>query len=160
MKLPENSSLLKLYRDGLSDKEIAVAFDVRPQAVNKRLGLIDIHRKPYSTQARDILETVWPAKETQRNRFVGLYAGRSLYCWLRLRLGDTSLTQAQLRYARNFESRSRDAVLDLRPEADESPWVWVPRLPSDDRRVVRWPAGRDLPDDGSHPMLDRPDDPK
>jgi hypothetical protein len=146
-KLPENPELLKLYRNGLSDKEIAERFDVTVQAVNKRLDAMGIKRQPFSTQVRIILEAAWPAKETQRSKFIGRNRARDLYAFLRRQLGDKGLTPNQLAQAERFERvlREENAVLDFQPDQPEEPWVFVPRTPQDGSRVIRWPEGRELP---------------
>ncbi|MFB7440621.1 hypothetical protein ACFC01_20050 [Streptomyces mirabilis] len=62
-KLPDNPELLKLYRNGFSDKEIAVQFDVTVQAVNMRLQQMGIKRAPFRTMAKEILEAAWRLRQ-------------------------------------------------------------------------------------------------
>ncbi|MGW5773096.1 hypothetical protein ACWEVY_28585 [Streptomyces longwoodensis] len=146
-KLPENPELLKLYRNGASDKEIAEQFGATVQAVNLRLAALGIRRAPFRTQAKEILEAAWPSAETRRTEFVHLNRARDLYAFLRRQLGDSGLSATQLKAAERFERmiRENDSVLDLQPDNPEGPWVLVPRRPSDGRLVIRWPEGRQLP---------------
>ncbi|WP_326827417.1 hypothetical protein [Streptomyces sp. NBC_01751] len=157
-KLPDNPELLKLYRNGFSDKEIAEMFGATVQAVNLRLSALGIKRAPYRTAAKEILEAAWPSSETRRTEFVHLNRARDLYVFLRRQLGDRALTKMQLTAAARFERLIRDneAVLDLQPDAPDGPWVLVPRKPSDGAMVIRWPEGRELPDGKLREALDLP----
>ncbi|WP_055523430.1 hypothetical protein [Streptomyces graminilatus] len=158
-KLPDNPALLKLYRNGKSDKEIAAMFDVSFQAVNKRLREMGIWRAPFKAQAQDILEHVWPKAETQRTKFMRLNRARDLFYFLRRRLGDKALTELEMRGSERFEAliREGDVVLALMPNAPEGPWVLEPRLDSDGRMVIRWPEGRPpLADEKHRAALDLP----
>lgn len=65
-KLPDNDTLRRFYREGLSDKEIAQAYGCSVQAVNARYTAIGIERKPYSNIAAAILEAAWPREEFDR----------------------------------------------------------------------------------------------
>ncbi|WP_340376589.1 hypothetical protein U5640_16725 [Streptomyces sp. SS7] len=151
-KLPANPELLKLYRNGKSDKEIAAMFDVSFQAVNKRLKLMGIRRAPFKSQAQEILEHVWPNDETRRIDFMRLNRARDLFYFLRSRLGDKTLSDAEAKGAERFEAliREGNVVLNLRPDVPGEPWVLEPRLESDGRMVIRWPEGRDLLEDERH----------
>jgi hypothetical protein len=157
-KLPDNPELLKLYRNGFSDKEIAAQFDVTVQAVNMRLQALGIQRAPFRTQATEILEGAWPVAETRRGEFIHLNRARDLYAFLRRQLGDTALTKSQLVAAARFERliRSHNAVLDLQPGMPGGPWVLMPREPSDGRMVIRWPEDRELPPEELRAALDLP----
>ncbi|MEV0470731.1 hypothetical protein [Streptomyces prunicolor] len=161
-KLPENPELMKLYRNGLSDKEIAERFDVTVQAVNLRFSALGIKRAPFRTSAKEILEAAWPSTETRRTEFVHLNRARDLYAYLRRQLGDKTLTPNQLNAAARFERmiREGEVVLDLQPDSDEGPWALVPRLPSDGRMVIRWPEGRELPTGKLREALNLPNDPE
>lgn len=161
-KLPENPELLKLYRNGFSNKEIAEQFDVTVQAVDWRLSNLGIKRAPFRNSAKEILEAAWPSAETRRTEFIHLNRARDLYAFLRRQLGDTGLTKTQLGSAARFERmvRDGDAVLDLQPDSPEGPWVLVPRLPSDERMVLRWPEGRPVPNGKLREALDLPDEPE
>lgn len=157
-KLPENPELLKLYRNGWSDKEIAEEFDATVQAVNLRLQALGIKRAPFRSMATQILEAAWPAEETRRSEFHHLNRAKDLYTFLRRQLGDKGLTANQLRGAARFERmiRTGDVVLDLQPDAPDGPWVLVPRVPSDGHMVIRWPEGRELPTGELREALDLP----
>ncbi|MFD4608291.1 hypothetical protein ACFWOT_09265 [Streptomyces sp. NPDC058440] len=145
--LPDNSTLLKFYRDGLSDAEIAEAYGVSVQAVNKRFARMDIERKPWTNTATAILNTAWPTtKDFKRSEYTHLNRARSLFAFMRWRLGDPTLTDRQLREAERFGMyvRTKKVVLgfDL---SSKNPWVWLPREESDGNLVLRWPEGRETP---------------
>jgi hypothetical protein len=65
---------------------------------------------------------------------------------MRWRLGDPTLTEKQLRAARQFLTymRTEDVVLGL-DLSQEIPWVWLPREAQDGRCILRWPPGREMP---------------
>jgi hypothetical protein len=161
-KLPDNPELLKLYRNGFSDKEISEMFGVTVQAVNLRLQAMGITRAPFRTVAKEILEAAWPSAETRRGEFIHLNRARDLYAFLRRQLGDPALTRNQRTAAERFDRliRSQDAVMDLQPDAPGGPWVLLPRKPSDGRMVIRWPEGRELPTGKLRESLDLPDEPE
>lgn len=160
-KLPKNPELLKLYRNGFSDKEIADMFDVTVQAVNLRLSALGVQRAPFRNSAIKILETAWPSEETRRTEFTHLNRARDLFSFLRWRLGDAGLTKRQLADAARFERiiRNGNVVMDLQPDAKGGPWVLLPREPSDGRMVIRWPEGRELPTGELRKALDLPEEP-
>jgi hypothetical protein len=145
-KLPDNPELLKLYRDGKSDVEIAEMFGVTYQAVNLRLVAMGIRRAPFRAKVAGILESAWPIEETGRGKFVEKSRHRDLCSFLRVRLGDT-VTSRQRWAAERFERalRQGDCVMDFQPDASE-PFPYVPREASDGRLVIRWPEGRELPE--------------
>ncbi|MFF2426140.1 hypothetical protein [Streptomyces mirabilis] len=159
-KLPENPELLKLHRNGFSDKEIAVQFDVTVQAVNMRLQQMGIKRAPFRTMAKKILEAAWPSIETRRGEFIHLNRARDLYAFLRRQLRDPALTKNQRTAAERFERliKEHNAVLDLQPGMPGGPHVLLPREPSDGRMVIRWPEGRELPAEEFRAALDLPDE--
>ncbi|MFB9346148.1 hypothetical protein ACFFUA_01510 [Streptomyces heliomycini] len=151
-KLPDNDTLRKFYRDGISNKEIAAAFDVTIQAVNWRLSKMGLQRKPETFTATAILEAAYPtSKDFKRSEFTQLQRARELFCFIRWRLGDKTLSDRQLHMAERFcdYSRARDVVLALDPAQEKSPWVWLPREPADGQLVLRWPADREKPK-GAH----------
>ncbi|MFJ9234370.1 hypothetical protein ACIRJ3_05220 [Streptomyces anulatus] len=146
-KLPDNETLRRFFREGLTDLEIAEAYGCSPQAVNARYGvLMKEPRKPWSNTASAILEAAWPRAEFNRDKFTHFNRARDLATFIRWRLGDPTLTEKQLLRARNFTryQRRNGVVLALDWEKDK-PWVYVPREPSDGELVIRWPEGRELP---------------
>lgn len=159
-KLPGNTEVIKLYRSGLSDKEIAEAYDVTIQAVNKRLVALGIQRHPAKHAATAIINAAWPAEEYGRNKYTSLSRGQRLFAFLRKRLGDEALGPRQDRMAINFEreARERGAVLHLDPGSDQ-PWVWLPRDSGDGDMVIRWPLGREKPTGKLREALDLPPEP-
>ncbi|MEU6765891.1 hypothetical protein ABZ916_25650 [Streptomyces sp. NPDC046853] len=147
-KLPDNDVLRGLFRDGLTDKQIAAAYGCSIAAVNARFQKMGLQRKPFSNTATAILEAGWPAKEFSRSRFNNQNTARTLYAFLRWRLGDPTLTTQQLARVRVLASRmeAKGTILELAwDEEGEQPWTFVPRKESDGRLVVRWPEGRELP---------------
>ncbi|GHE92907.1 hypothetical protein GCM10017776_06710 [Streptomyces griseoluteus] len=134
-------------------------YGATPQAVNARLVAMGLRR--YRQKVTGILERAWPTSETGRGDFVNLNRYRDLCCFLRWRLGDPDMTANQVRGAKRFERtvRERNSVLDFQPEADE-PWLFVPRIESDGRMVIRWPQGRELPEGELRAALDLPEEPQ
>jgi hypothetical protein len=157
-KLPDNPELLKLYRNGSSNREIAEEYGVTVQAVDWRLSRLGIKRAPFRSAATQIIEAAWPGKETNRTEYIRLGRVRDLYTFLRRQLGDDGLSAGQLKGADRFERLIRDTgcVLDFQPDAPDGPWVLLPRQPSDGRMVIRWPEGRELPTGKLREALDLP----
>jgi hypothetical protein len=145
-KLPDNETLRRYFREGLTDKEIAQAFGCSVQAVNMRFTQIGLERKPFANVAAAILEAAWPRDEFDRSKFSRFNRVRDLSSFIRSRLGDPTLTEKQLhraeRFAANLELNGLILTLDW---SKENPWVFAPREPSDGRLVIRWPEGRELP---------------
>ncbi|MEV5883107.1 hypothetical protein AB0L74_10380 [Streptomyces sp. NPDC052020] len=149
-KLPDDHTLVKLLRKGLSNQEIAKAYGVTVQAVGWRFARMNIQRRPYSRTAAAILNAAYPSSEFNRTEYTQMYLGRSLIYFLRWRLGD-DLSGVPLRRAKKVaaDARDRDAVLHLDVTNAESSWVWLPREPADGQLILRWPAGREKPK-GAH----------
>ncbi|MGJ3559617.1 hypothetical protein ACR6C2_16725 [Streptomyces sp. INA 01156] len=145
-KLPDDEILLGLYREGLSDKQIAQMYGVTFQGVNYRLGKLGIQRFPEKNTAAAIFEAAYPANESRRSDYIHLNRARELFAFMRWRLGDRKLTAKQVSVAKKFAAyvEEHDVVLSLVPTS-KAPWVWLPREPTDGRLVLRWPAGRELP---------------
>ncbi|MDI1454397.1 hypothetical protein NHG22_11335 [Streptomyces sp. ATE26] len=147
-KLPDDETLKKfLYVDGLTDRQIAAAYGVSIQAVNKRYVKMGIQRKPWMNTATAILDAAWPStKDFKRSEYTGRWRARELFAFLRWRLGDPTLSAYQLQTAENFSNyaRSNDVVLDFDPDR-ETPWMWQPRTLADENLILRWPKGRELP---------------
>jgi len=145
-KLPDNDTLRRYFREGLSDKEIAQAFGCSVQAVNMRFAAMGIERKPYSNTAAAILEVAWPRDEFDRSKFTRFNRARDLATFIRWRLGDPDLTPRQHERVEKFTRHLEKEGLVLAIDWDrDNPWVYVPREPQDGRLVVRWPTGREMP---------------
>ncbi|NEC21165.1 hypothetical protein [Streptomyces parvus] len=164
-KLPDNVTLRRLFREGLTDLQIAKAYGCTPAAVNARYGIVmNEPRKPWSNTASAILEAAWPREEFERQKFTRFNRARDLTTFIRWRLGDPTLTERQLLRARNFtKHQKRNGVVLTLDWSKDNPWVFLPREPSDGELVIRWPEGRELPK-GPHleaislpPTLDGPD---
>ncbi|MFC9591509.1 hypothetical protein ACFTUC_17175 [Streptomyces sp. NPDC056944] len=144
-KLPDDETLRKYFRDGLSDREIADMHGCSYQAVNLRFTKMGLERKPYKNIASAILEAAWPSSQYSREKF-RFNRVRDLTSYMRWRLGDPNLTEKQRERAEYFMGRLRGEgeILAL-VWSEENPWVYLPREPSDGRLVIRWPADRELP---------------
>ncbi|MFD4646312.1 hypothetical protein [Streptomyces sp. NPDC058441] len=145
-KLPDNDTLRRFFREGMSDKEIARAFGCSVQAVNLRFTQMGLERKPFANTAAAILEAAWPRDEFERSRFSRFNRVRDLSSFIRSRLGDPTLTAKQLQRAERFAAHLElnDLILTLDWD-EENPWVFMPRESKDGRLVIRWPEGRELP---------------
>lgn len=149
-KLPDNDTLRRYFREGLSDREIAQAYGCSAQAVNLRFTKLGIERKPFANVAAAILEAAWPRNEFDRSKFSRFNRVRDLSTFIRGRLGDPSLTDRQLQRTDRFVAHlERNGLILTLDWSQENPWVFMPREPSDGRLVVRWPEGREMPK-GAH----------
>lgn len=149
-KLPDNDTLRRFFREGLSDKEIAQAYGCSIQAVNLRFTKIGIERKPFANMAVAILEAAWPRNEFDRTKFGRFNRARDLAVFIRSRLGDPTLTgKQQVRVERFTAHLERNGLILALDWSQENPWVFMPREPSDGRLVIRWPEERELPK-GAH----------
>ncbi|KIE24711.1 hypothetical protein LK08_22740 [Streptomyces sp. MUSC 125] len=150
-KLPDNEVLRQhYYADGLSDKQIATMYGCTVQAVNQRFGSMEppIQRKPWTNKATAILEAAFPTRPGfKRSEYTHLHRARSLYAFMRWRLGDPTLSARQVGDAQRFARYARDnhVILGFDPERRENPWQWLPREDSDGDLLLRWPAGREMP---------------
>jgi hypothetical protein len=160
-KLPDNATLLRFYREGLADAEIAKAYGCTVQAVNLRWAKLGIERRPWSNAATAIIEAAWPTAEYRRARFTQLNRARDLWAFMRWRLGDPTLSARQLHDAQRFITyvREHDVVLGLDVELS-SPWVWLPRQEEDGRLILRWPKDRELPKSSHLEAITLPDEPR
>ncbi|MEV5677471.1 hypothetical protein [Streptomyces sp. NPDC052179] len=149
-KLPDNETLRRFYREGLSDKQIAKAYDCSIQAINARYVDMGMERKPHSNTAAAILDAAWPQSEFDRSKFSRFNRAKDLAVFIRWRLGDPGLTETQQHRVKKFMAyvERHDSVLSI-DWSKENPWIFVPRKLSDGRRVIRWPEGRELPK-GAH----------
>jgi Zn-dependent peptidase ImmA (M78 family) len=156
--LPPDHELVKLYHRDVSDKEIAKEYGVTVQAVNKRLSKLGLFRKPISKQVNEALATrwsIWAPKEGtgHHNR----YSAKALKVWLRRRLGDDTLSKAQLLLAERWERRLREhnEVLCYDPDTVDG-WYYRPRTPQDGNRVIDWPKAIPFPDERFRRALELP----
>ncbi|WP_327259933.1 hypothetical protein [Streptomyces sp. NBC_01240] len=153
-----DSLLEKLFHTGLSDKEIAGRFGISVQAVSKRRMKLGLIRKPTSRQVNNWLATRWdiwaPNEGTGHHN---AYSGKALKVWLRLRLGDTTLSEAQEELAEQWERRlrERDEILCYEPGSRRG-WFYRPRTAEDGQRVIDWPEGLAFPDAAFKRALDLP----
>ncbi|MFJ8699450.1 hypothetical protein [Streptomyces ardesiacus] len=146
-KLPDDDVLIRLYRDGVKDEEIASMYGVTHQAVSFRFGRMGLKRKPYISTATAILEAAYPSSgDFKRSDYTQLNRGRQLFSFMRWRMGDPKLTPRQRKLAQEFLTyvQENDVVVSLDPTA-KTPWVWLPREPQDGDLVLRWPPAREKP---------------
>ncbi len=159
-KLPSDSVLARLYHIGVKDDEIAAQYDVRKQAVSKRLVAMGLRRAPVAERVRDALALARQGKicsagvETHHSN----YASKNLKVYLRLRLGDESVGETAAASAERMVRRLVREQLIIDYARDEG-WVLVPRRSSDDRWIVRWPEGAELPATDIRAALGLPSDP-
>ncbi|MEU9258990.1 hypothetical protein AB0D68_10950 [Streptomyces sp. NPDC048212] len=151
--------LVKLFHTGSTDKEIAEEYGISVQAVSKRRMKLGLIRKPVSRQVNDGLswrwERIWSPKEGTGHH--NAYSAKALKVWLRMRLGDTSLSAKQQELARQWENKIRasNQVLCYDPDTPEG-WFYRPRKPEDGRRVIDWPKHLPYPSEGFKKALDLP----
>ncbi|MEU5166808.1 hypothetical protein [Streptomyces mutomycini] len=153
--------LVKLFHTGSSDKEIAERYGISVQAVSKRRMKLGLIRKPVSRQVNEALAErwkIWSPKEGTGHH--NAYSAKALKVWLRMRLGDDSLSEKQLDLAEQWERRlrERDEVLCYDPDAPEG-WLYRPRKPRDGCRVIDWPSGLPYPSEEFKRALDLPPQP-
>lgn len=153
--------LVKLYHLGKSDAEIAEEYEITVQAVNKRLNKMGLTRrtKP-NRQVNEWLAYRWDIKASKvggPDSHHQRYSAKRLKVWLRMRLGDDTLSDRQRLEAQQWERRIRTEGLVLcydrdRPEG----WYYRLRLPSDGRLVIDWPEGLPFPDERFKRALELP----
>ncbi|MFD7336654.1 hypothetical protein ACFV98_11705 [Streptomyces violascens] len=140
---------MKLFHLGVSDADIAAQYDVTVQAVNKRYLNMNppLRRKPVAVRVTEMVNSIWDVKvdrsgaDTHHNK----YAFKNLKVYMRMRLGDTVSATQQASADRFIRRLVRDdTVVDYQRDTEEG-WQFVPRLPIDDRRIIRWPADKALP---------------
>ncbi|GGX08260.1 hypothetical protein [Streptomyces noursei] len=146
--LPDFNTLVRLSQRGLSDDEIGKRYGTTGQAVNKALVLGDYRR---TTTVKLVNELIpWDVKTTKGVAQAGetshhnTYPCKLLRAYMRTRLSDETITEANKTDAARFEARLRrqNVVLDYDREKGFS---FVPRTPEDKNFVLRWPAGEPLP---------------
>ncbi|MEU3825216.1 hypothetical protein AB0F36_07805 [Streptomyces sp. NPDC029080] len=145
-KLPSDAELTKMFvLNQLTDQEIADKYDVTRQAVQSRWRKLGLERRPVVNQANSLIGNIWKIRSDHHTLSPIMY----LRVWIRLNLGDKTLSTRQTRDAMNFERRVRTnrVVLAYDPESDQG-WSWESRTPRDDLLVVR------LPDSGERPSED------
>lgn len=145
-KLPDNETLLRYYREGLTNAQIAEAYGVTHQAVTFRFTKMGIERKPEKNTATAIIEAAFPSSEIRRSDYTQFNRARQLFSFIRWRLGDETLSERQVASAKKLATHelTNGVVLALDVES-KPPWVWLPRTPADGRLILRWPDGRELP---------------
>ncbi|MFF4952860.1 hypothetical protein [Streptomyces chattanoogensis] len=149
-KLPTDAVLVKLFHLGMSDAEIAAQYGASPQAVNKRYMNMDppLRRQPIAARVTELLTSIWDIKvdrtgvSTHHNK----YAVKNLKVYMRMQLGDDTVGETSAASAERMIRRliRENVVIDYDRSSEEG-WQFVPREPSDGRRVIRWPADKELP---------------
>ncbi|MGW1867935.1 hypothetical protein ACWCPS_20490 [Streptomyces mauvecolor] len=147
-KLPSDAELAKLFHLGVTDADIAEQYGATVQAVNKRLVRMELRKKPIAVRVNELVKSIWPDIKTSRSgpSHHNAYILKNLKVYMRVQLGDT-VSETQRREADWLIGRLvRDGVvIDYDPASDEG-WAYVRRESTDGRRIVRWPAGKELPE--------------
>ncbi|MBB5123210.1 hypothetical protein AF335_33105 [Streptomyces eurocidicus] len=172
-KLPTDAELTVLVHLGLSDPEIAERYGVSKQAVQKRrdkMGLVKIN--PAQERVNTALKSIWDVKtdrtgeDTHHNR----YFLKCVKVYMRMRLGDKISGYQKEEVARFLSQLEREkSVVHYRRKvegeqgeetADEAleGFVLVLREPSDGRRILRWPADVELPEEDLQRAMELPDE--
>ncbi|MFJ2187816.1 hypothetical protein ACIOJE_07575 [Kitasatospora sp. NPDC087861] len=147
-KLPSDADLSKLFILGATDLELAKKYGVSVQAVNLRRGNLKMgvwSRGSAVSRVNNMVSEIW---DVQSHSGAGSHhvtsKNQSLRLYLRMKLKD-SLSERQLRTAQLFEARLRreQAVLDYSPDDG---FMYVPRVPADERLIVRWPEAMSRPE--------------
>ncbi|MFE4513778.1 hypothetical protein ACFRMQ_06200 [Kitasatospora sp. NPDC056783] len=138
-KLPGDSVLSERFIKGKTDEEIAEEYGCSRQAVNLARNRLKYTRRPYSNRANSLIGAVWRVQTSTGHQDENPI--QVLRVWVRLRLGDDSLSARQRTEAINFEARIRreGTVLQYDPSNSKG-FSYVQREPQDGRLVVRWPA--------------------
>ncbi|MFD5697856.1 hypothetical protein [Streptomyces lasiicapitis] len=148
-RLPDFNTLVRLSQRGLSDDAIGKRYGTTGQAVNKALVLGEYRR---TTTVKLVNELIpWDVKTTKGVAQAGetshhnTYACKILRAYMRTRLKDETITEANRTDAARFEARLRrqNVVLDYDRQKG---FFYVPRTPQDGDRVIRWPADQPLPE--------------
>ncbi|MEU1071543.1 MULTISPECIES: hypothetical protein [unclassified Streptomyces] len=152
-RLPDFNTLVRLSQRGLSDDAIGKEYGTTGQAVNKALVLGGYRR---TTTVKLVNELIpWDVKTTKGVAQAGetshhnTYPCKLLRAYMRTRLGDETITKANITDADRFAGRLRreNVVLDYDREKGFS---YVPRTPKDGNLALRWPADVPLPEDETH----------
>lgn len=156
--LPD-ARLVKLFHTGWSDRQIAEEYGISVQAVSKRRVKMGLVRKRIARQVSDSLAERWDILTPARGKaHYSEHSARMLKIYLRLRMGDTALSEQQKTMAKAWvqELIDRDQVLCYDPDLEEG-WYYRPRTPQDERRVIDWPADLPYPSEGFKRALDLPE---
>lgn len=85
--------MVKYFHQGKSDRWVAERFGISVQVVSARRQRLGLLRKPISRQANEALATRWKIKaEKNLGSHHNAHAAKSLKIYLRMRLGDASLS--------------------------------------------------------------------
>ncbi|MFG2228017.1 hypothetical protein [Streptomyces sp. NPDC048644] len=156
-KLPSDAELTKLFHLGVSDIDLADEYGVSVQAVNKRMVRMGLRKKPIALRVNELVKSIWDVKTSRSGpSHHNAYVLKNLKIYMRGRLGDR-VSETQRRDADWLIGRLiRDnTVIDY--AGAEGGWRYVPRDPSDGRRVLRWPAGKPLPEADLQRAMELPD---
>ncbi|MEU7041008.1 hypothetical protein AB0A77_08105 [Streptomyces varsoviensis] len=137
----------------MTDEAIGREYGTTGQAVNKALVLGGYRRTGYVKLANEIIP--WDVKTTKGKLASGeashhnTYPCKMLRAYMRSRLGDETITDANRLDASRFETRLRRdrVVLDYAPETG---FRYVKREARDRDLIMRWPADVDLPTEPEH----------
>ncbi|MFM9367576.1 hypothetical protein [Streptomyces sp. Da 82-17] len=156
-KLPTDGVLRKLFQLGQTDAEIADEYGVTVAAVNKRMVLMGLRRKPIATRVTEEINRAWDVKsEAGAASHHNKRPIQGLKYYLRQQLGD-KLSPTQEKHMNQLLKRleRENAILDYDRDSVDG-YVFRERRPEDGRRVMRWPDGVELPDEEFRAALELP----
>lgn len=137
--------LIKLFREGKGDEEIAQMYGITKQAVSNRRTRLGLRRDRIARQVSEYLACRWSIKTTMGpDSHHNQWPIMRLREWARVGLGDKSLSSKQYESAVKWmeQRRDRGEVLYYDPESVKG-WFYRPRTEKDERLLVDWPE--DLP---------------
>lgn len=153
--------MVKLFHRGWTDQRIADEYGISPSAVGQRRRRLGLYPKPTSNRVNEGLSrrwNIWSAKEGTAHH--NLHSAKALKVWLRLQLGDTSLSPKQVRTAQVWvrQLMERDEVLCYDPSTKEG-WFYRPRTDEDRELLIDWPRDLPFPDEEFKRALELPTSP-
>ncbi|BET51783.1 hypothetical protein RGQ21_67650 [Kitasatospora aureofaciens] len=156
-----DATLVKLFHLGQTDNEIAGTYSITKQAVSKRRLKLGLERKPVSQRVNGYLAHRWaiwaPQEGTgHHNR----HSAKALKIWLRLQLGDSTLSQKQIHLAEMWVRglMERNEVLCYDPDTEDG-WYYRSRTWRDRRLIIDWPEEIPFPDEDFEEALKLPSRP-
>ncbi|MFE8916866.1 hypothetical protein [Streptomyces globisporus] len=149
--------MTKLYHAGVTDAQIAEMYGISVSAVGARRRRLNLPRKRIAQQVNEALISRWGVIPDKSHHIE--HTAKALKTYLRMRLGDSSVSASQRRTTDSWVERlkKRDVVVCYDPERVGG-WYYRPRVASDERRVADWPASIPFPSVEFKRALDLPED--
>lgn len=150
--------MVKLFHKGWTDREIAEEYGITPSAVGQRRRKLGLHPNPVSLQVNKDLSVrwdIWSAKEGTAHH--NLHSAKALKIWLRIQLGDTTLSEAQTHLAQMWVRglMERGEVLCYDPGTEDG-WWYRRRTPADRNLLIDWPEDLPFPSEKFRKALELP----